>query len=290
MAETAVIKQKTQKGDSLPISFEEVSGLAKAFIASGYFTDTKQLAQAIVKIQAGRELGIPPVYAMQNINLIRGRLCSSANTLALLVKRSDKYNYRIKEHTDTSCVITFYESDNGKWAEVGDSKFTMEDAQRAQLVKPDSGWEKYPRAMLFSRAISQGARIYCPDVTSGLYTDEEIRAIPAKPEDVELPTPEKQSEVQESSDSNKKVAQSCDTPEQPITEAEKLGDAASTTQEAPITEAQLAEMQELKSKHPVNYAKMIEGYGWSGIKKLAQLTEAQATHLIEDTKREHNLV
>lgn len=163
---------------ALPATFEELSNMAKAFVASGMFQDTKQLAQATVKIQAGRELGLPPVYSMQNINLIRGRLTTSANTMAMLVKKSGRYNYRIKEHHDKSCTIVFYERDGEKWAEVGESNFTIEDAKRADLVKPDSGWMKFPRAMLFSRAISQGARLYCPDAIGGVYTDEEIRAIP----------------------------------------------------------------------------------------------------------------
>src|SRR3990167_5750563 len=167
-----------EKSLALPASLEEVRGFADAFVKSGMFQDTKQLAQAIVKIQAGRELGLAPVYSMQNINLIRDRLTTSANTMAMLVKRSVKYNYRIKEHTEQVCIITFFE--DGK--PVGESSFSMEDAKRANLIKPDSGWVKFPRAMLFSRAISQGARIYAPDAIGGIYTDEEIRSIPDKPE------------------------------------------------------------------------------------------------------------
>ena len=178
-------KSITKREEILPTSFEEIRGLADAFVKSGMFTDTKQLSQAIVKIQAGQELGLPPVYAMQNINMIRNRLTTSANTMAMLVKKSGNYNYRIKEHHDKSCTITFFENDNGKWVEVGDSTFTIDDAKRADLLKPDSGWVKYPRAMLFSRAISQGARLYCPDAIGGVYTDEEIRSIPARPEDNE---------------------------------------------------------------------------------------------------------
>ena len=167
---------------AVPATYDEISNMAKAFVQSGMFTDTKQLSQAIVKIQAGRELGLPPVYSMQNINMIRNRLTTSANTMAMLVKKSGRYNYRIKEHTDKACIIIFFETDNGKWVEVGDSTFTIEDAKRADLVKPESGWAKYPKAMLFSRAISQGARMYAPDAIGGIYTDEEIRSIPAKPE------------------------------------------------------------------------------------------------------------
>ncbi len=174
-----------EKGLALPRSFDEVKGLATAFVASGMFQDTKQLSQAIVKIQAGAELGLPPVYSMQNINLIRNRLTSSANTMAMLVKRGGKYNYRIATHTDTECKIEFFESDGTKMVSVGWSTFTMADAKRADLVKPDSGWAKYPRAMLFSRAISQGARIYAPDAIGGIYTDEEIRSIPPRPDEAE---------------------------------------------------------------------------------------------------------
>lgn len=142
------------------------------------------MAQAIVKIQAGLELGLPPVYSMQNINMIRNRLTGSANLLAMLVKKSGRYNYRVAEHNETKCSIKFFESENGKWIEVGESTFTMDDAKRANLIKPDSGWAKYPRAMLFSRAISQGARLYCPDAIGGVYTDEEIRTIPPRPDDI----------------------------------------------------------------------------------------------------------
>ncbi len=177
------------KQDALPSSFDELSAMAKAFVQSGMFQDIKQLSQAIVKIQAGRELGLPPVYSMQNINMIRNRLTSSANTLAMLVKRSGRYNYRIKEHTEKVCTITFYEKDGDKWAEVGESSFSMDDAKRAELVKPDSGWAKFPRAMLFSRSISQGARIYAPDAIGGMYTDEEIRSIPPRLNEEE-PVPE----------------------------------------------------------------------------------------------------
>jgi hypothetical protein len=53
------------------------------------------------------------------------------------------------------------------WSDLGKTTFTIEDAKRAELVKPDSGWVKYPQAMLFARAISTGCRTYTPDVFNG---------------------------------------------------------------------------------------------------------------------------
>jgi len=170
--------------DIIPFqNFETIQNMGAVFFKSGMFSDIKSAAQAVVKIAAGRELGLSPIFSMQNINLIRDRLTTSANTMAMLVKKSGRYNYRITEHTDDACAIDFYEIDDGKWVLVGGSKFTIDDAKRADLVKPGGGWVKYPRAMLFSRAISQGARIYAPDAIGGIYTDEEIRSIPAMPND-----------------------------------------------------------------------------------------------------------
>lgn len=185
---TTETKEKTTQETAVAIktetvlaNFKDVQGMAIAFIKSGFFENMREASQAIVKIQAGRELGLPPVYAMQHIVMIKGRLTTDANCMALLVKSSGKYDYRIKKHDETGCAITFFE--HGK--EVGISIFTIDDAKRAGLIKPDSGWAKYPRAMLFSRAISQGARMYCPDAIGGVYTTEEMQATGMA--DIEIP-------------------------------------------------------------------------------------------------------
>jgi len=160
-----------------------IANMAEAFCKSGMFEDIKDAAQAFVKIQAGKELGLEPVYSMQNINMIKSKLTCNATTLALLVKRSGKYDYRVKQHDENSCVIVFFERGDV----VGESSFSMDDAKRAGLTRNPT-WTTYPKAMLFSRAISAGARVYCPDAIGGIYTAEEIDNIPAKYETVKLET------------------------------------------------------------------------------------------------------
>ncbi len=140
--------------------------IADAFAKSGMFPDVTTQAQAVVKILAGQELAFGPVYSMTKIYMVKGRVMVGAEALAALVKRSQRYDYSVISHTNTECVLEF--TDNGKV--VYTSKFTMEDAQGADLLKQDSGWTKWPRAMLFSKALSQGARIVCPEVISGVYT------------------------------------------------------------------------------------------------------------------------
>lgn len=149
----------------LPIS--EIMSIGKAFAESGMFADTRSAAQAIVKIQAGQEIGIPPFAAMTGIHIISGKPTIGAGLIASRIKGSGKYDYKVKEQTDKICSIDFYQ---GKEM-IGNSTFTIEDARRAQTKNLD----KFPKNMLFARAISNGVKWFCPDVFSGpVYTPEEM--------------------------------------------------------------------------------------------------------------------
>lgn len=139
---------------------------------SGFFSDAKDASQAIVKVLAGREMGFGPIASMTGVNVIKGRIAVSANLIAAAIKRTDKYNFRIVEHTDTACEIVFFE--NGK--EVGRSRFTIADAKKAG-IGGGTNWQKYPRNMTFARAISNGAKWYCADIFGGpIYTPDELGA------------------------------------------------------------------------------------------------------------------
>jgi hypothetical protein len=148
----------------------EIMSIGKAFAESGMFPDIKSAAQAIVKIQAGAELGIAPFAAMSGIHIISGKPTIGAGVMAAMVKASGKYNYRVTEQTDKVCSIIFYEG-----AEIiGTSTFTIEDAKKAGTKNTD----KFPRNMLFARAMSNGVKWYTPDVFAGpVYVPEEMESV-----------------------------------------------------------------------------------------------------------------
>ncbi len=160
--------------DNYLSTYDEVERAAKAMAASGFFADTKQASQAVVKILAARELGLGPFAGMNGVNIIQGKPAFSANIMAACVKKSGRYNYRVTEMTDKNCTIEFMERLDGKWIMVGVSSFTIEDARKAGTKNLD----KFPRNMLFARAMSNGVRWYCPDVMNGsvVYTPEELGA------------------------------------------------------------------------------------------------------------------
>lgn len=158
-------------------NLDDVQRVARLLSLSGYFdakgTAEQAIAQLATKILAGREMGFDPFASANGIHIIQGKPTVSANLMAAAVKGSSRYDYRVREHTDTVCKLEFFERINGKLESLGVSSFTLEDGKRAGT----QNLNKFPRNMLFARAMSNGVRFYCPDVfNSGVYTPEEIGA------------------------------------------------------------------------------------------------------------------
>lgn len=152
----------------MPVS--DIMTMAQTFAESGMFSDAKKMGEAFVKIQAGQEIGIPPFAAMSGIHIIQGKPTIGAGLIAATVKGSGKYDYNVLQLDDKACELEFFQGTKS----IGKSKFTIEDAKKA-LTK---NIEKFPKNMLFARAISNGVKWYCPDVFSGpVYVPEEMEHV-----------------------------------------------------------------------------------------------------------------
>lgn len=133
---------------------------------SGYFKDIASEAQAIVKVLYGRSIGVPPIVAMLNIHVVEGKPVLSAELTATLVKESSDYDYQVTELTDDKCSINFLNRKTGEI--IGTSSFSQEDAKKAELQNRGMKmYNKYARNMLFARAMTNGCRWHCPEVTKG---------------------------------------------------------------------------------------------------------------------------
>ena len=144
--------------------------IGKTFFESGMFTDVKSAQQAVVKIMAGQEIGIPPFASMSGIHIIQGKPTIGAGLIASTIKGSGKYDYRVLETSEKNCTIEFFQ---GKES-IGKSSFTIDDAKKAGTKNLD----KFPKNMLFARAISNGVKWFCPDIFSGpVYTPEEMEVV-----------------------------------------------------------------------------------------------------------------
>lgn len=150
--------------------FDTMQRVAIVLHESGYFSDVKSKAQAIIKVMAGAELGLPPFASMTGIHIIQGKPALGANVIATLVKNDPRYDYRVREMTDTVCRIEFFEGG----VSCGTSEFTAQDARKAATKNMD----KFPKNMLFARAMSNGAKWFTPGIFGGaaVYTPDELGA------------------------------------------------------------------------------------------------------------------
>ena len=163
-----------------PSQLKLITGLGQLFAQSGFFTDIRQAAQGGVKILAGYELGFGAFASMTGLYIVKGRVTLSANLMAAKIRSSGRYDFRIREHTNKVCKIEFFGPAIGKpgtMESMGFASFTEEDAKLAGLITGEN-WKKYPKNMMYARALSNGAKWYCPDVFSGHtpYLPDEVTA------------------------------------------------------------------------------------------------------------------
>jgi hypothetical protein len=176
-APTAAVAKRP---DRTPLSRRNPVELAEHFWKSGYFSDVKSMSQAVVKVVFGEELGLGVGASMRGIHIIEESPSFSANILATLIKRSEHYDYKVRESTEEKCSIEFFEDGES----LGLVSFTIEQArkiktrQKGQWVQlaDTLRWQNSPQDMLFARCLTRGERQHCPDVTGGhpAYTPEEL--------------------------------------------------------------------------------------------------------------------
>ena len=161
-----------------PDELDTIQRTAKLLAASGYFATSEGIvgmAQVAAKIMAGRELALALRQREWHPHH-SGKAHGGRNLMAAAVRAHPRYDYRVKELSDTACELEFF--DNGKVA--GVSRFTKAEAETAELSTGKNGatWRKFPRNMLFARAMSNGVRWYAPDIFSGnaVYVPEELGA------------------------------------------------------------------------------------------------------------------
>ena len=161
--------------------YEQLRQLAEALHKSRLWK-TGSVEQALAVILMGRELGIGPTTALSNIIISAGKPTLGASLVGALIQKSGKYGYTVTEMTDQQVSVEFFEklaNYNGQGVrQLGTSTFTLQDAQRAGLAQSQT-WRSYPRNLLLARAITNGARWYCPEVFGGaVYDPEELGAAP----------------------------------------------------------------------------------------------------------------
>ena len=167
MATTDLARQEVA-----PMSLSETLTIAEHLARCGYFRDAADVSKAVAKLLVGRELGIGAMASMMGVQIVQGNPALSAGLIGALVLRSGRYRYEVDEASDATCRLSWYRDG----VKIGESSFTFDEAKRAGLASKDV-WKNYPSDLCFARALTRGARRFCPDVFLGaVYTPEELGA------------------------------------------------------------------------------------------------------------------
>ncbi len=144
--------------------FAYLERLAAAAADSGlYGSGAKIKAQLLMKLIYGRDLQIPVSAALSAIDIYDGKMELSSNLIAALLEAHPHYAYAIVETTNERCELEFFKDGRS----LGKAKFDAADATTAGLADTDY-YRHYPSDMFFARAITRGARRYCPGLGRGV--------------------------------------------------------------------------------------------------------------------------
>ena len=164
------------------IPFQEMTQMADAIAKSGLF-GMRDRESVLALMAVAQAEGLHPATAARDFHIIQGRPALKADAmLARFQNAGGKVTWT--EYTDEKVTGTFKHPNGGEL----DVTWTIEQALKIGLVKPGSGWQKFPRAMLRSRCISEGIRSVFPGSVTGFYSPEEVSDFePPKEKDI---TPE----------------------------------------------------------------------------------------------------
>lgn len=132
-----------------------------------------QPANVFVAIAMGEVLGLAPIEAINQINVINGRPTPSADLIAALIRGAGhKLRVSVTSDPPTATAILIRADDPDYEYKV---VWDQHKAQVAGLWGRGESWKKYPEQMMRARAISEVGRMGASDALHGfIYTPEEM--------------------------------------------------------------------------------------------------------------------
>lgn len=161
--------------------FEYSQREAKLLAASDYAPKAYKgnVANCVLVINLARRLDIDAAILMQNTAIIHGKPAFEAKFVIALINRSQIFTrlHYVFSGTvgqdDWGCRVVTYERATGEKIEGPVVTIAMAKAD-GWFSKEGSKWRSIPQQMLIYRAATFFGRAYCPEVTLGLHTQDEI--------------------------------------------------------------------------------------------------------------------
>jgi len=158
------------KIDSSIVELQNSQKLCSMLLQSPHYRKVGQEGIYAI-VEMAKSVGVDPLQALNGgMYFVKGKVEMSALMMNTLIRQAGHSITKDKRSDDTVCILHGKRADNGDtWVE----QFSIEDAKKAGIYA--NQWLKYPKDMLFARALSRLARQLFPDVIKGSYVQGEIQ-------------------------------------------------------------------------------------------------------------------
>ena len=162
--------------DNFKMAWQMSQALAQSTVVPQTFQ--KNPSNCLIAIEQANRLHMSPFLVMQNLYVIQGRPSWSSKFLIAMINGSGKFDMELqydetkdKDGKPFSCLA--WTMKNGRRIEgmTVDMNIAKDEGW---LAKNGSKWKTLPALMLRYRAASFFASLNCPEISLGLYTQEEI--------------------------------------------------------------------------------------------------------------------
>ena len=140
------------------------------------------LSNCVIALELAQRTGAPPFAVMQNLNIIQGKPSWSAEFVIAMLNTCGRFSplrFSQKGKDVETMEVCAYSHDIATGEKITGSPVSLELARaEGWLNRTGSKWKSMPEQMLRYRAATFFARLYAPDLLSGMRTADELRDDP----------------------------------------------------------------------------------------------------------------
>lgn len=162
--------------------FEQAQRMAKALSSSSIVPETyrgdQNLGSCIIALEMANRIGANVLSVMQNLYVVHGKPAWSSQFLISCVNASGRFTplrYRMtgeKDKDSWGCIAWALDK-TGEKLESPEITIAIAKAE-GWFQKTGSKWKTMPELMLRYRTATLFARLYAPELTMGIHTDDEV--------------------------------------------------------------------------------------------------------------------
>lgn len=161
-------------------AFEAAQRMVRPLAASDLVPTTFQgkIGNCLIALETAQRIGASPLMVMQNLYIVHGKPAWSSQFLVACINASKKFTplrYRMtgEKGTDSYGCVAWAKDRDGEVLESPEVTIGMAKAE-GWFTKNGSKWKTMPELMLRYRCATLFARLFAPELTMGMQTEEEV--------------------------------------------------------------------------------------------------------------------